>query len=36
VTSAPWQASVGAPWLQAILSGLKPVLPPQLSSHLPA
>jgi len=36
VTSPAWQASAGAPWLNAALAGLKPLLPPQLSSHLPA
>jgi membrane protein required for colicin V production len=34
--SAAWQQSQGVPWLQAALQGLKPVLPPQLSQHLPA
>jgi membrane protein required for colicin V production len=36
VTSPAWTRSVGAPWLNATLAALKPVLPPQLSSHLPA
>jgi membrane protein required for colicin V production len=31
-----WQASQGAQWLQAAISGLRPVLPPQLLKHLPA
>ena len=34
--SNAWQASRGAQWLQAALDGLRPVLPPQLSQHLPA
>ena len=34
--SVAWQRSLGVPWLQAALHGLKPVLPPQLSQHLPA
>ena len=34
--SVAWQRSLGVPWLQAALQGLKPVLPPQLSQHLPA
>jgi len=36
VTSPAWRASIGAPWLNGALAGLKPLLPPQLSSHLPA
>ena len=34
--SAAWQRSHGAPWLQAGLRGLKPVLPAEVSQHLPA
>ena len=34
--SAAWQSSLGAPWLQAGLRGLKPVLPAEVSQHLPA
>jgi membrane protein required for colicin V production len=34
--SPVWQASQGAQWLQAALSGLRPLLPPQLLQHLPA
>jgi membrane protein required for colicin V production len=34
--SPAWQHSVAAPWLQAGLQALKPVLPPELSQHLPA
>lgn len=33
--SAAWQQSVGAVWLQSVLRGLKPVLPPDVSKHLP-
>ncbi len=39
---SPWmkspalQNSVGAAWLHAALSGLKPLLPDQLTQHLPA
>ena len=36
VKSPAWQASQGAQWLHAALSGLRPVLPPQLLQHLPA
>lgn len=36
VKSPAWQASRGAHWLQAALDGLRPLLPPQLSNHLPA
>ncbi len=36
IKSKPWQASQAAPWLQAGLSALRPLLPPQLSQHLPA
>ena len=35
-TSAAWQQSVGAVWLHSVLRGLKPVLPPDISKHLPA
>ncbi|KNZ30781.1 MAG: colicin V synthesis protein [Methylibium sp. NZG] len=35
-SSPAWQQSVGAAWLQSVLRGLKPVLPPELSKHLPA
>ena len=31
-----WQASRGAQWLQSALDGLRPLLPPQLSNHLPS
>jgi membrane protein required for colicin V production len=34
--SPVWQASQGAQWLQVALSGLRPVLAPQLLQHLPA
>lgn len=34
--SPAWQASIGAPWLQAAITGLKPVLPDPISKHLPA
>lgn len=34
--SAAWQQSVGAVWLGSVLRGLKPVLPPDISKHLPA
>jgi membrane protein required for colicin V production len=34
--SAAWQASQGRSWLQAAMQVLKPVLPSQLSQHLPA
>jgi membrane protein required for colicin V production len=34
--SVAWQHSHGAPWLQAGLRGLKPVLPAEVSQHLPA
>lgn len=34
--SPAWQQSVGAVWLQSMLRGLKPVLPPDISKHLPA
>ncbi len=36
VKSPTWQASQGAQWLHAVLTGLRPVLPPQLLQHLPA
>ncbi len=36
VKSPTWQASQGAQWLHAALTGLRPVLPPQLLQHLPA
>lgn len=36
VKSAAWQASTGAQWLRSALTGLRPVLPPQLLQHLPA
>ena len=34
--SQPWQDSTGAAWLGAALQGLKPVLPLEVSRHLPA
>ena len=34
--SQPWQDSLGAAWLSAALQGLKPVLPDDVSRHLPA
>lgn len=34
--SQPWQESLGAAWLAAALQGLKPVLPDDVSRHLPA
>lgn len=36
VTSAAWQASLGAHWLQAGLDALRPLLPAQVSNLLPA
>ena len=33
--SVAWQQSAGAVWLQSALRGLKPVLPPEISRHLP-
>lgn len=32
----PWQASQGAAWLGAALQGLRPLLPDDVSRHLPA
>lgn len=34
--SAAWQQSAGSVWLNSVLRGLKPVLPPDISKHLPA
>jgi membrane protein required for colicin V production len=34
--STAWQQSRGAHWLNAALHGLMPLLPPQLSRHLPS
>ncbi|MBX3620069.1 MAG: CvpA family protein [Rhizobacter sp.] len=34
--SPVWQASRGAHWLQVAVDGLRPLLPSQLSNHLPA
>lgn len=34
--SPAWRESVAAPWLQAALTGLKPMLPTPISKHLPA
>ena len=34
VRASSWQASHGAAWLGALLSGLKPVLPPAVARHL--
>ena len=34
--SVAWQQSSGALWLGSALRGLKPVLPPDISRHLPA
>lgn len=34
--SMAWQQSHGAAWLQAMLRGLKPTLPPDIARHLPA
>jgi membrane protein required for colicin V production len=34
--SAAWQQSIGAVWLNSVLRGLKPMLPPGISKHLPA
>jgi membrane protein required for colicin V production len=34
--SPAWQQSQGAAWLQAMLRGLKPALPPDIARHLPA
>lgn len=36
IKSPAWQQSQGAVWLETMLRGLKPVLPPDLSRHLPA
>jgi membrane protein required for colicin V production len=36
VKTAAWQQSSAAVWLQSALRGLKPVLPPDISRHLPA
>jgi membrane protein required for colicin V production len=36
IKSPAWQQSHGAVWLETMLRGLKPVLPPDLSRHLPA
>lgn len=33
--SAPWQASIGAGWLNAALGELKPLLPPDVAHFLP-
>ena len=35
VRSQPWQDSLGAAWLGAALQGLKPMLPDDVSRHLP-
>lgn len=32
----PWQASHGVAWLQVLLKGLRPVLPPQVVQYLPS
>jgi membrane protein required for colicin V production len=34
--AAAWKQSQGAAWLNAALSGIRPLLPIQLSQHLPA
>ena len=34
--SVAWQRSLGGAWLQAGLQGIKPLLPPEVSQHLPA
>ncbi len=34
--SQPWQDSQGAVWLRLALQGIKPVLPVEVSRHLPA
>jgi len=34
--SPAWQRSLGAAWLNAALQGIKPLLPNELSQHLPA
>ena len=34
--SSAWQASIAAPWLQSVTTGLKPMLPDPVSKHLPA
>jgi membrane protein required for colicin V production len=34
--SHPWRASHGAQWLHAALDGLRPLLPSQLSTYMPA
>jgi membrane protein required for colicin V production len=36
VKSPLWQGSLGAHWLHSALDGLRPLLPPQVSNHLPA
>lgn len=33
--SPDWQASTGAVWLNAVLHGLVPLLPPDIARHLP-
>jgi membrane protein required for colicin V production len=33
--SAAWQESRGAVWLNGVLHGIKPVLPPRIAEHLP-
>jgi membrane protein required for colicin V production len=30
-----WQQSQGSVWLQAMLRGIRPMLPPEVSRHLP-
>jgi membrane protein required for colicin V production len=34
--SPAWQASAGAAWLQAVVRGVAPMLPPAWAGHLPA
>lgn len=37
VASSPeWRSSTGVPWVQAVVTGLKPVLPASISKFLPA
>lgn len=36
VRSTPWMGSTGAAWLAVLLQGIKPMLPEEVSRHLPA
>jgi hypothetical protein len=35
VHSSAWQRSQGVAWLSVVLQGLKPVLPIEVTQHLP-